>query len=203
MKNEAHIRIYLRASTMTLIIALYICILAILFLRVVLVKQQKKVIMVVLGCAIEEIQDDRVFAALDYNEKVNSDSEVVWYLSGGVKNSVERNLEGSEASRMANKINSQNILLDETARNTAENFLHLREKIVGFPENSLEIVITTSEYHKERAETIFNGIFESTSHEAKWNLSRKACASCWNDEKIHMRNALKDVNNALLMLQNE
>lgn len=172
-----------------------------LFSKVVFVKQQKKVIMVILGCSIEEIQHDRLATALAYNDKENNDLEVIWYLSGGVKNVVDGNLHATEASKMSEKINSKNIILDELATNTAENFLHLREKINNFVWNDSppEIVITTSEYHKERAEVIFNWIFETTPYEAKWNLSRKACISCWSDEKIHMKNAINDVHKAFLV----
>ena len=180
---------------------LVICSLCSLFSKVIFVNQQKKVIMVILGCSIEEIQDDRVSAAIAYNDKENNDFEVIWYLSGGVKNVVEENLHSTEASKMSTKINSKNIILDELATNTAENFLHLREKINNFVRNDYppEIVITTSEYHKKRAEIIFNEIFETTPYEAKWNLSKKACNSCWSDEKIHMKNAINDVHKAFLV----
>lgn len=158
-----------------------------------------KTIMVVLGCAIEYIQEDRVNSALKYaNEKIDN-SQVIWYLTGGVKNAIK---EKTEASKMATRISSNNVLLDELATNTAENFLYLRETIKTFPDpNSLDIVITTSEFHKERAEKIFNGIFETMPYEAKWNLSAKACPTCWMDEKIHMKNVISDVEKALLILQ--
>ena len=161
---------------------------------------QSKTIMVVLGCAIEYIQEDRVNYALKYvNEKVE-DSQVIWYLTGGVKNAIKEKTDSSEASKMSAKISSNNVLLDELATNTAENFLYLREKIRSFPDpKSLEIIITTSEFHKERAEKIFNGIFENMPYQAKWNLSRKACPTCWMDEKIHMKNVRADVEKALLI----
>jgi len=78
--------------------------------------------MVILGCSIEEIQHDRLATALAYNDKENNDLEVIWYLSGGVKNVVDGNLHATEASKMSEKINSKNIILDELATNTAENF---------------------------------------------------------------------------------
>lgn len=163
---------------------------------------QSKTIMVVLGCAIEYIQEDRVNFALEYaNEKID-DSQVIWYLTGGVKKAIKEKTDSSEASKMATKISSNNILLDELATNTAENFLYLRETIKSFPDtNSLEIIITTSEFHKERAEKIFNGIFETMPFQAKWNLSKKACPTCWMDEKIHIKNVRSDVEKALRIVQ--
>jgi len=162
---------------------------------------KKHTIMVVLGCAIEEIQEDRVNAALKYVKEENQEKEITWYLTGGVKNAINRNNEKTEASKMSAKITNQNILLDELATNTAENFLYLREKLKTPQYYNSEIVITTSEFHKERAEQIFEGIFESTTYEAKWNLSSKACPTCWNDELIHMRNVRNDVHRALLIVQ--
>ena len=62
-----------------------------------------------------------------------------------------------------------------------------------------DIVITTSEYHKVRAEKIFNGIFKDASFkiQPKWNLGSKACPTCWVDESIHMVNVNNDVNKAI------
>lgn len=159
---------------------------------------QKQTIMVVLGCAIDYIQEDRVDYALKYvNEKIDN-SHIIWYLTGGVKKAISEKTDKSEASKMLTKISYNNILLDELATNTAENFLYLRERIKSFPDTvSLEIIITTSEFHKERAEKIFNGIFETMPYQAKWNLSGKACPTCWMDEKIHMKNVRSDVEKAL------
>ena len=177
--------------------------------------QKKQIIMVVLGCAMDELQEDRVNAAIKYAEKEIIDGEIIWYLTGKVKNALNKNQNKktdavvTEASKMAaqldsnNKIKSNDIWLDEEATNTSENFAYLKKRLATFPhQNMPEIVITTSEFHKDRAEKIFNGIFEDTEYQAKWNLSLKACPTCWNDEEFHKKNVPKDVINALLLIQN-
>jgi uncharacterized SAM-binding protein YcdF (DUF218 family) len=163
----------------------------------------KQIIMVVLGCSNQELQDDRVEAALQYAEKNGDGAVITYFLTGGVKNSISAKMdESSEASRMSSKIKSSNILLDELATNTAENFVYLRKTLetMGDPD-SLEIVITTSEFHGERSNRLWDGVFETTPFQAKWNLSSKACPTCWADEKIHIKNVKADVTRALLILQ--
>jgi len=155
--------------------------------------------MVVLGCGMEDLQKDRIETAIKYVNTV--DSPVTWFLTGGVKNAL-KTAEITEASKMEKQIKNNNqhrIVLDEMATNTAENFAYLKKWIMetyGIQMNKPEIIITTSEFHKERAEKIFNGIFGDNTVKIKWNLSRNACASCWNDEKIHMVNVEKDVEKA-------
>jgi len=156
-------------------------------------------IMVVLGCAIDYLQDDRITAALDYSEKL--DQHVSWFLTGGIKNAID-NTQQTEAARMVVRIHSDQVVLDQTATNTAENFANLRKYVIeqyGHA-NLPQIVITTSAFHKNRAEKIFNGVFmqndEIVIHPV-WNLGQQACPTCWTDEHIHMRNVDNDVKNAL------
>jgi hypothetical protein len=157
--------------------------------------------MVVLGCAVSSIQNERVNVAIDYVSKNNDNTEFVWFVTGGVKNSVNT-LVATEADRMRtsivnnmNKVNHK-IVLDEKARNTAENFAYLKKWLRDNYDDSLpEIVITTSEFHKERASKIFNGMFEDV--DPQWNLSKSNnCPTCWTDELIHMKNVDNDINNA-------
>ena len=160
-----------------------------------------KKIMVVLGCGMEELQNDRVTTAVEYANTI--DSEIVWFLTGGVKSAITR---GTEASKMEKQIKNKmnNIVLDEKAKNTAENFAYLKKWMGETYTNSElpEIVITTSAFHKERAEKIFKGIFiDNNGIRATWNLSDSACITCWNDEKIHMKNVENDVKNARKILE--
>jgi len=172
------------------------------------VSVEKTSIMVVLGCGIDYIQEDRVLSAIEYANAM--DTPIVWFLTGGVKNSMHTNINANtrtEASIMAEKIHERNVVLDEKAENTAENFANLKKWIETntFTKEGNEvnlnpdIVITTSEYHKVRAEKIFNGIFKDASFkiQPKWNLASKACPTCWVDETIHMVNVNNDVNKAI------
>jgi hypothetical protein len=91
-----------------------------------------------------------------------------------------------------------NFVLDNRAKNTAENFYNLKKWISFNNITSFNIIITTSEFHKERAEKIFNGIFQNNII-PQWNLAKKTCMTCWNDEKIHMRNIESDIQKAILL----
>jgi len=153
-------------------------------------------VMVVLGNQMKEIQKDRVLAAIEYSKSLENSH--VWFLSGGIKGYIENEI--TEASNMRGYINEEttnNIVLDNYATNTAENFVNLKKWLIAKYKSSkeYEIVITTSEYHKRRALKIFEGIFEK--EEIKWNVSKKACPSCWSDEIFHMKNIETDVKKAL------
>jgi len=161
--------------------------------------------MVVLGCANEEVQQERVSAAVNYVSSLEN-SHVVWFVTGGVKNAVDHAV-SSEAEKMSEQISTPNrrVVLDEKAKNTAENFAYLKKWINESFEDTPEIVITTSEFHQERASRIFNGIFYNENENIKvipeWNLSiSHSCNHCFNDEKIHMRNVAIDIKNAVRIL---
>jgi len=163
----------------------------------------KTTIMVVLGCAMNTIQEERVYKAINYVENTDN-SEIVWFLTGGVKNAVS--IASTEAQLMKEKVENSigKIIIDDKAKNTAENFAYLKSWILETYNNVQElpeIVITTSEFHKERASRIFNGIFYNMQTNPLWNLSENySCGNCWNDEKIHMRNVDIDINTALRII---
>ena len=171
----------------------------------------KITIMVVLGCAMENVQQERVSTALEYVADLDDSDTTWWFVTGGVKNAVvamekekEKEKEAeTEAKKMEENIGARSngkIVLDEKAKNTAENFAYLKKWVLETFDEIPEIVITTSEFHKERASKIFSGIFQNT--DPLWNLSRSNnCAHCWNDEKIHMRNVVNDVKNAQYILE--
>jgi len=158
--------------------------------------------MVVLGCAIQDVQQERVSTALNYISELD-DNEIVWFVTGGVKNAVTEM--ASEAEQMREKItgNKGKIILDDKAKNTAENFAYLKKWLSEtYDKETPEIVITTSDFHKERAAKIFNGIFQNDITHPEWNLSKsESCTYCWNDEKIHMQNVAIDVKNAVYILE--
>ena len=65
-------------------------------------------ILVVLGCADSNIQQERVNSAMDYINKSNTNIKL--YVSGGVKDAILSNKE-TEASRMAKSFEDKNIEL--------------------------------------------------------------------------------------------
>ena len=157
-------------------------------------------ILVILGCADSNIQQERVNSAMDYINKSNTSIKL--YVSGGVKDAILSN-EETEASRMAKSFEDKNIeiVLDEKAKNTAENFAYLKMYVnKNYTEDEMpDFVITTSDYHKNRAEQIFNGILPDVT--TTWNLSKSSCINCWKDESIHFPNIKADVYNALKIIE--
>jgi DUF218 domain len=164
----------------------------------------KTTVMVVLGCSIQHVQQERVSTAINYVTNLDG-SDVVWFVTGGVKNAVTE-MVVTEAEQMKEKITGSKgkIVLDNKARNTAENFAYLKKWMSENYQQSdeaPEIVITTSEFHQERAARIFNGIFKNENSRPEWNLSKsESCSYCWNDERIHMQNVGIDIKNALHIL---
>jgi hypothetical protein len=154
------------------------------------------VIMIVLGCHIRDIQNNRIQAAIDYSKNVESQ---IWFLTGGVKNAISNSGLITEAEQMKSSLLTEsNVVIDTDATNTAENFLNFKKwyQLAEFDEPP-QIVITTSAFHKARAEKIFEGIFYDMPVEPVWNLSQLACPTCWSDENFHMRNVESDVKRAL------
>lgn len=152
--------------------------------------------MIVLGCHIKDIQNTRIQAAIDYSKNVESQT---WFLTGGVKNALESTASISEAEQMRRALFSEsNVIIDTEATNTAENFLNFKKwyQHAEFEEQP-QIVITTSSFHKARAEKIFQGIFHDIDIQPVWNLSQLACPTCWSDEQFHMRNVESDIVKAL------
>jgi hypothetical protein len=164
----------------------------------------KTTVMVVLGCAIENVQQERVSTAINYVTNLDG-RDVVWFVTGGVKNAVTE-MVVTEAEQMKGAISGTigKIVLDDKAKNTAENFAYLKKwmsETYQDADETPEIVITTSEFHQERAAKIFNGIFQSENSSPEWNLSKSdSCTYCWNDERIHMQNVGIDIKNALHIL---
>ena len=183
---------------------------------IVAVKQPT--IMVVLGCAMPDLQQDRIKRALEFADK-KSDDPIIWFLTGGVKDAVVGAIakQSTEASAMAQTLSQAsdqsleddgdynvNIVLDENARNTAENFANLKEYLLmnaNFADGQQRsVVVTTSEFHQARAAKIFEGVFHDILDKVDitWNVSGGACPTCWADERIHMRNVEADVMRVLV-----
>jgi len=152
--------------------------------------------MIVLGCHLNDIQNNRIQVAIDYSKNIEYQT---WFLTGGVKNAISNSGLNPEAEQMKSSLLSKsNVVIDADATNTAENFLNFKKwyQLAGFDEPP-QIVITTSAFHKARAEKIFQGIFYDMPINPVWNLSELACPTCWSDENFHMRNVDSDVKKAL------
>ena len=154
-------------------------------------------IIVILGCSVNQIQKERVEVGIEYIKR--SKVPNVLFLTGGKKDK-KRQL-NDEASLMYDQISEEGIrditiVIDDKAKNTAENFLNLREWVdSNYQFDMFDYVIVTSDFHKKRASLLFNGIFRNV--EPKWVLSKSNCERCWNDENIHMVNVKSDIKNAL------
>ena len=163
-------------------------------------------LIIILGNNNLNIQNQRIETAIQHINKTNN--KKIIYLSGGIKKYFLRKLTlPSESSLMYNELNSKlsnfkdiNVIIDEESTNSAENFAYLKKWIVkNEPMNSDFIyTIITSDFHKNRAEKLFNGIFPNI--QPKFFLSNSNCFSCWNDELIHLRNVNSDIMNANILL---
>ena len=146
------------------------------------------------------LQQDRINTAVKYWSNLDQSTDVIWYLSGGVKNAVESVMlkSSSEAEVMGQGIlanvkqSKSHIVLDTTATNTAENFRNFYKFISTLNTDNVEIVIVTSAFHKTRAEKFFYGFFPNTAR-PEWVLGSLECPTCASDELFHMRNVDSDI----------
>jgi uncharacterized SAM-binding protein YcdF (DUF218 family) len=156
-------------------------------------------IVIILGCSNNLIQNQRVEVGMDYIKQSKLDK--ILYLSGGIKNEIKNDV--SESSKMLKQIMNENlnakIILDEKSKNTAENFVNLKRWVQNNHLYDLvNYVIVTSDFHKERSLSLFDGIFDDIK--AKIVLSKSNCIQCWNDEKIHSKNIHTDIIDALIYM---
>lgn len=170
----------------------------IFFLLIVNVYSLTEVI-IILGCSNNSIQKERVQAGLNYINK--SKLPKILYLSGGIKNDIHDSI--SESSKMLKEIKNHKIdatvVIDEKSKNTAENFVNLKNWIKNnHVYNLFNYVIVTSDFHKDRALKLFSGIFDNMK--AKFILSESNCIQCWNDERIHSKNIKSDIMDALIYM---
>ena len=163
------------------------------------------ILLILLGCNIPYLLNDRIHTALNFISKFN-ETNVHWFLSGGIKNPHEDNT--TEAEKMAQQIseyqqtyrnkligNSWNYIYDTESTNTAENFVMVR----NFINNNLtmvydEVYIITSEFHHNRANKIAEKILDI---EPKWILGKAILDDSEYWERIHIKNVDADVNKAL------
>ncbi len=151
-------------------------------------------IILVLGCSNPNIQNQRIESLFEYIN--NQNQPVILYLSGGRKT---QGMIEPEADIMLRQIEQKfpdiEIHIDRTATNTAENFINFNNWLQEQKLDYNKIVINTSDFHKERAEKIFNGVIDNIT--PIWNLSISQCKWCWESETQHMKNVESDIKNAL------
>ena len=156
--------------------------------------QQRNAVILVLGCHMNDILEDRMSTAVKFAKQI--DQPITWFLSGGTKTQIEGMIQQNEADDMAyfvsNENSNWNIELDTKATNTAENFAYFRKWIEA--NEDTDIYIVTSEFHHYRASSIMDGIIKSP---VKWILGAKACPWCVRDENMHIKNVRNDIKKAL------
>lgn len=162
------------------------------------------ILLILLGCNIFSLLDNRIKTAAVFAGKFN-DTNVDWFLSGGIKNPNEDTI--TEAEKMAREIstfekihthesrdNNWNYIYDTEATNTAENFIMARNYLNKLNKLYDDIYIITSEFHYNRANKIAEKILDI---ETKWILGEAKLDDSHYWEKIHIRNVDSDVNRAL------
>jgi len=183
-----------------------------LFIHFVFCFSAKHDVLVVLGSADDRILSERVAAAMQYIQSSANNQSIILFISGGVKNAFTRddgivNGSVSEASKAAGAFSNESsyenvqIVLDENATNTAENFAYLKRWVNhNFSQDDLpSFVITTSDFHQVRAERLFHGFLPDVT--PQWNLSKSSCSRCWADESIHIKNVPTDILKARHIVQ--
>lgn len=154
-------------------------------------------LIVVLGSDNNRLLEDRMDVALTTVREIKGD--VVWYLTGGVKRYNDKGGEKiTEASKMLNILknegNTHSIIVDDKAKNTAENFVKLKGWLENIDED-INIHIVTSGFHHIRAKAMLDLIMPDV--EVTWNLGYISCATCLSDEMLHRQNVKSDVEKAL------
>jgi hypothetical protein len=167
------------------------------------------ILLVLLGCNISYLLNDRITRAVQFANGFNKTS-VNWFLSGGIKNPSEDTV--TEAEKMAAQIsqyektyaqdvsgNNWTYIYDTVATNTAENFImvdkYLEKSFIEFT----EIFVVTSSFHYNRANKIAEKII---NNKISWILSDAELHDSRYWETIHIKNVDADVNKAIEKFKN-
>lgn len=154
------------------------------------------VVIVVLGSHIGELLNDRISTAINVANR-HDNMEVKWFLTGGVKNSINDVIQMDEASQMVSALDVQpnwSYEIDTHATNTAENFVNFSRWVKTLEEEP-KIVVVTSAFHHKRAKKMFELVDEDL--DITWELGEATCSYCARDEIHHMRNVQSDIAKAL------
>lgn len=162
------------------------------------------ILLILLGCNISYLLHDRISTAVKFATNFN-DTNVNWFLSGGIKNPNEDIV--TEAEKMAREISKfervyvnditgskWNYIYDTIATNTAENFIMAKKFLDEKPNEYSDVYIITSSFHHNRAKKIADKIIDKN---VKWILGNAELEDSFYWENIHIRNVDTDVNKAI------
>jgi uncharacterized SAM-binding protein YcdF (DUF218 family) len=167
------------------------------------------ILLILLGCHISYLLNDRIHTAVKFANNFNETNvNIDWFLSGGIKNPHEDTV--TEAEKMAREIskfqmsyindingevsNNWNYIYDVVATNTAENFIMTKNFMDESKHDYAEVYIITSNFHYNRAKKIADKIINK---DVKWILGDAELEDSRYWETIHIKNVDSDVNNAL------
>ncbi len=167
----------------------------------VLVIEMSKLI-VMLGCHVALLLNGRIQSAVEFASNLK-DSNVVWFLSGGIKNPAKDTV--TEADKMSAIISGYDMgridtnstwsyVHDTVATNTAENFIMLKKMIDSETNDFSDVYVVTSEFHYNRASSIANEIIRGNAFQ--WILSDVELHDSRYWESIHIKNVKSDVEKA-------
>ena len=165
-------------------------------------------LIVLLGCNIEFILNDRIQTAIQLSENLTPDYERIdWFLSGGIKDKSAGNAAAgaaaggaiaiAEADKMETRIlthgknDNWHFIKDYESTNTAENFKMVERQMEFGGLNYTNIFVVTSEYHFERAKLFADILI--TQNEFQWVLAKKEERNSRQMEQLHLKNVMNDI----------
>lgn len=135
------------------------------------------ILIILLGCAITSILNDRVDMAIQLVNTLDNNVEIDWFLTGGIKKDIKRDLTNNtneeiipEAEKMADLLMNSfknktypflkipnKFIYDTISTNTVENFIMISDylenlNLLGKTYQSIYII--TSDFHYNRAKKI-------------------------------------------------
>ena len=152
-------------------------------------------LIVLLGCNIEFILNDRIQTAIQLSEMLTPNyQQIDWFLSGGIK---DKSVIGAiaEADKMETRILNHGVndnwhfIKDYASTNTAENF-KMVERQMGI-QTYTKIFVVTSDYHFERAKLFADILIPQNDFE--WVLAKKEERNSRQMEQLHLKNAMNDI----------
>lgn len=158
------------------------------------------ILLVVLGCHIKYILNDRINTAIKFLEDkmCNNDVHVDWFFSGGIKNPGLDDV--SEAQKMINLVISStnqeerknwDFIEDTWSTNTADNFFMVKNLLEANPLKFSNIYVVTSEFHYTRAKAFADTIIDINQFE--WILSPIDDYNMRYMEPLHFKNVENDI----------